>query len=90
MPCKDFKLRWNDKPLHEVIFGREEESLSSTSINYMESLTAAELGIPYDETWFSIPIKSRNYMVATRLGREWLSSLHEEESVKKSRQGRML
>lgn len=82
MLCSGFKLKWNNRPLHEVIFDREEESLSSTSINYMEALTAGELGIPYDETWFSIPIKSRNYMVAARLGKEWIKGLHEEEAAR--------
>jgi hypothetical protein len=50
-------------------------------MSYIESLTAYELKIPYTEEWFSMPLKSREYMVATRLAKEWLSSLHEENAV---------
>lgn len=85
MPCVGFKVQWNNKPLYEVIFSREEEGLSSTGLSYMESSTALELGIPYDETWFSIPLKSREYIMATRIARDWLKSLHEENAMRSSR-----
>lgn len=85
MLCRAFKLLWDERPLHEVIFGREDDSLSSTSMSFIEATTAFELGIPYDETWFSIPIKSRSYMVAARLGKEWLANLHEETAMKSTR-----
>jgi hypothetical protein len=51
-------------------------------MRFIEAVTAYELGISYNEDWFRIPLKSREYMVATRLGKEWLSNLHEEYAAK--------
>jgi hypothetical protein len=51
-------------------------------MRFIEAVTAYELGISYNEVWFEIPLKSREYMVATRLGKEWLSNLHEEHATK--------
>jgi hypothetical protein len=79
-------LKWDEKPLHEAIFNRQdEENLSSTSMRFIEAVTAFTLGIPYDERWFEIPLKSRTYMVATRLGKEWMNNLQEEYAANKVR-----
>jgi len=86
MLCKGFKLRWDDKPLYEAIFNKDnEDNLSSTSMRFIEAVTAHTLGMSYDETWFEIPILSRTYMVATRLGKEWLNNLQEEYAIQKIR-----
>jgi hypothetical protein len=57
-------------------------------MSYIESLTAYELNIPYTEEWFRMPLKSREYMVATRLAKEWLNSLHEENAMLRARASR--
>lgn len=82
MLCVGFNLKWDEKNLHEVIFSKDEDSMSSTSMRFIEAVTAYELGIPFNETWFEMPLKSREYMVATRLGKEWIRNLHEEYAVK--------
>ena len=54
-------------------------------MRFIEAVTAFTLGIPYDERWFEIPLKSRTYMVATRLGKEWMNNLQEEYAANKVR-----
>jgi hypothetical protein len=77
-----FSLKWDEKNLHEVVLNKDEDSMSSTSMRFIEAVTAYELGIPFNEAWYEIPLKSREYMIATRLGKEWLKNLHEDYAVR--------
>lgn len=80
-------MKWDEKPLHKVIFDKNagEDTMSFTSMRFIEASTAYAFSIPYDERWFEIPVKSRTYMVATKLGKEWLHSLQEEYAMQKVR-----
>jgi hypothetical protein len=42
-------------------------------------------GIPYDASWYSLPVKSREMMIASRIGRLWINSLSEEEALENAR-----
>ena len=50
----------------------------------LESDTAKEYGIPFDNNWYSLHVKTREVMVAGRLGKQWLDMLQEEDAVRRS------
>jgi hypothetical protein len=47
-----------------------------------EMESAKEYGIPFDEHWYSIPLYTREIMIAGRLGRHWIDMLNEEEIMR--------
>ena len=51
----------------------------------MEIETAAIYGIPFDERWYSIPVHTREMMIAGRLGKSWITALSEEEAIRKAK-----
>jgi hypothetical protein len=51
----------------------------------MEAQTAAEFGIPFDESWYGMTLAARTQMVAMRVGREWLKNLHDEYAIRSAR-----
>jgi hypothetical protein len=51
----------------------------------LEAETAMEYGIAFDKHWYEIPIKARAMMIGSRLGRQWINTLGEEEAVRKAK-----
>jgi hypothetical protein len=49
----------------------------------MELETATLYGIPFDEHWYSIPVYTREIMIAGKLGKGWMTMLSEEEATRK-------
>lgn len=47
--------------------------------------TAKEYGILFDEHWYSIPLYTREIMIAGRLGRNWIDMLNQEEAMRQIR-----
>lgn len=44
--------------------------------------TAEKNGILFDEHWYSIPLYTREIMIAGRLGRHWIDMLNQEEAMR--------
>jgi hypothetical protein len=47
-----------------------------------EAETAKAYGILFDEHWYSIPLYTREIMIAVRLGRNWIDMLSQEEAMR--------
>ncbi len=81
MPCTDFRLKWNNTDLIDIIAAKQEhdEPLSSYTERLLEAETARSYGITFDAAWYGLSLRSREVMVAARLGKQWLDMLQEEE-----------
>lgn len=76
-------LMWEGRPLTDVI-AEKPASMLEHNVMLWETETAEACGIPFDERWYSIPVKTREYMIAGRLGRQWGSGLIDEEAARKA------
>jgi hypothetical protein len=82
MPCPTFKIKFQGQELLELIQQRQEQGDSDFDIRMFEMESAKEYGIPFDEHWYSIPLYTREIMIAGRLGRHWIDMLNEEEIMR--------
>lgn len=66
-----------------MLLERKDKNSGEYSERVLEAETAMEYGIPFDESWYTIPLPSRTVMVAGRMGRMWIDTLGKEEAMEK-------
>ena len=87
MLCKGFDIQWQKTDLIDII-GRFPKSELDHNVRLLEAETAYDLGIPFDNTWYNMPVEAREYMIATRLARNWIQSLANEKAVQDAKNKR--
>jgi len=50
----------------------------------LEAEAAKDYGIPFDYHWYELPVRTREVMIAAKMGKTWLDNLQEEEIVRRS------
>jgi hypothetical protein len=63
---------------------RQDDGDIDFDIRMLELDTAFAYGIPFDDSWYSIPKRAREAMIAGKLGKDWMKMLSEEEVVRKA------
>ena len=51
------------------------------STRLLEASTAEAYGIPFDETWYNLPVIAREQMIASRLANKWIEMLNMEKAI---------
>ena len=69
----------------ELIRQRQEQGDADFDVRMFEMETAEKNGILFDEHWYSIPVYTREIMIAGRLGRHWIDMLNQEEAMRQAR-----
>lgn len=76
MLCMGFGIRWEGEELLRVLAsGEDDGQVIADGVRFAEAETAISLGIPFDEHWYSIPVNTREQMIAARLARTAISNL---------------
>jgi hypothetical protein len=78
----DFKITWNDQNLADVIAQKHDTHAAyNYGIRFLEADIAKDYQIPFDQTWYSIPVYTREIMIAAKMGKNWLIQLQEEDAM---------
>ena len=81
-------MRWDGQSLAEVIKSKQNDrGLAEYSERLLEAETAKEYSIPFDSNWYGLPVKTREVMIAARMGKAWLDNLQGEEEIRKAKSG---
>lgn len=73
-------LKWNGKDLLDVLDGKEKSSMEH-NLRMWEGEAAQVSGIPFDDHWYKIPVRAREFMVAVYVGKRWSEGLVQEEAI---------
>jgi len=84
MLCKGFNFKWKGQNLCEIILENGGDDRIDYSIRVLEMETAMAFSVIFDDSWYSIPMKTRAVMIAGRIGRNWIESLDARETAIRS------
>ena len=79
MPCVRFNISWDREDLHKLIAASPAGKLKQ-SMRFIEAQVAADMGIPFDMTWYGIPRITREQLIAARMAARWIDSIAIQET----------
>jgi hypothetical protein len=83
LPCEAFVLLYDGIDIIEVINSIGGGGKFSYNVRMIEADAAVSMGIRFDETWYSIPKRTREYMIAVRSAKQWIESISSYEASMK-------
>lgn len=86
MLCVGFRIEWEHEPLFAIL--AEDKSISDVfvdGVRFLEAEAAMDMGIPFDEHWYSIDVTAREHMIATRIARVAITNLQTKKARARAR-----
>lgn len=79
-----FKVMWDGVPLTDVLSGNKKSS-TQYDIRFYEAEAAQRFSMPFDDSWYSLPVIVREHMIAFYLAKTAIENLQTQQSLERAK-----